>query len=245
MTELGPAPAQNGEPAYLRVKRWVLEHIEKGRWKTGERLPSEAELVRLFGVSRMTVNRALRELTADQHIRRVQGLGSFVAEPKVAATVVAVQSIQEEIRARGHQHSCEVLKLEKMRRDAADVPLELPASSLLFHALVLHLENGMPIQLEDRYVNGRIAPEFMKQDFRTRALGDYLMQMAPISRARHVIEALAPSRQVASLLKLKAQEPCLVLTRFTWSDGLPATWARLYHPGSRYRFTAELGLQRR
>lgn len=233
-------PPLPGEPAYLRIKRWVVDHIGAGKLRNGDQVPSESDLVRMFGVSRMTAHRALRELTSEQVLRRVQGLGTFVAEPKVASTVVAIRSIHAEIESRGHRHSSDVLKLERVKLGEADVPLALPEGTSLFHALVLHKENGMPLQLEDRYVNPEIAPEFLRQDFSAITPGDYLVSVSPIWRAEHSIEALMPGRLAARLLKLKPDEPCLVLTRVTWSGNLPATFARLYHPGSRYRFTAEI-----
>ncbi|MGQ0545616.1 MAG: histidine utilization repressor [Betaproteobacteria bacterium] len=234
-----PAPALPGEPAYSRIKRWITEHIGSGKLREGDQVPSESELVRLFKVSRMTAHRALRELSAERALNRVQGLGTFVAAPKFAAPVVKIQSIHEEIEARGHRHTSEVLKTGTVRVGDAGVPLALPKEAKIFHVLLLHRENGVPIQVEDRYVNAAIAPEFLRQDFTAVAPGQYLMRVAPISRAEHSIEAAMPERQVARWLKLEANEPCLVLTRFTWSSNLPATFARLFHPGSRYRFTAE------
>ena len=116
----------------------------------------------------------------------------------------------------------------------------LPGDTPLSHAVVLHFANGIPIQLEDRFVNPAIAPDFLKQDFSVVAPSDYLLTVVPIARAEHSIEAVMSSRRVAQLLKLKAGEPCLLLTRLTWTCDLPATFARLYHPGSRYRLTADI-----
>src|SRR5687767_10048115 len=96
------------EPAYSQIKRYIMERIGSGALKEGDRVPSEAELLRQFGVSRMTAHRALRELTAEKVVHRVQGLGTFVAEPKHATTLVAVRSISDEIRERGHAHNCRV-----------------------------------------------------------------------------------------------------------------------------------------
>lgn len=228
------------EPTYSRIKRYVLEHIRSGSWKHGDRVPSESALVRRFKVSRMTAHRAMRELAAERVLTRVQGLGTFVAEPKIASTVVAIRSIHNEIEARGHRHTCKALKREIVPLAKTDAPLTLPGDARLLHALVLHCENGIPIQLEDRFVNPAIAPEFLKQDFSAVAPGDYLMSVAPITRAEHSIEAVMPNKRVARLLSLSAGEPCLLLTRLTWSGDLPATFARLYHPGSRYRLTAEI-----
>ena len=69
-------------PRYSRVKRMITDRIDSGEWQPRHRIPSESELVRDLGVSRMTINRALRELTLDGRLIRVQGVGTFVATPK-------------------------------------------------------------------------------------------------------------------------------------------------------------------
>ncbi|MDP9066232.1 MAG: GntR family transcriptional regulator, partial [Pseudomonadota bacterium] len=68
------------QPLYLQVKRHILENIESGRWATAARVPSENDIVKSFGVSRMTANRALRELRDAGVLVRIAGVGSFVAD---------------------------------------------------------------------------------------------------------------------------------------------------------------------
>lgn len=72
-------------PAYERVKNLVVAQINSGHWSEGDQLPSENQLVAALGLSRMTINRALRELTADGLIVRMMGVGTFVAPPKTAS----------------------------------------------------------------------------------------------------------------------------------------------------------------
>jgi GntR family histidine utilization transcriptional repressor len=69
-------------PAYQRVKRYVLDRIQNGQWKEGDAIPGEEALAREFGVSHMTVNRAIRELSDEQIVERVQGSGTYVAQQK-------------------------------------------------------------------------------------------------------------------------------------------------------------------
>ncbi|WP_390889439.1 GntR family transcriptional regulator, partial [Leclercia adecarboxylata] len=90
-------------PAFQRIKEDILTRIRSGAWQEGGMLPGETTLEQTFGGSRMTGNRALRELTAEQILTRVQGLGTFVAQQKYQATLVAIRNIAEEIAARGHQ----------------------------------------------------------------------------------------------------------------------------------------------
>ena len=102
-----PRPAEDSDdrkPAYLRVKQHVLAQIQSGTWQEGEAIPGEEALARTFGVSRMTVNRAIRELSDEQIVERVQGSGTYVAQQKYQATLVEIRNIAEEIAARGHVH---------------------------------------------------------------------------------------------------------------------------------------------
>ncbi|MFZ5509361.1 MAG: histidine utilization repressor [Pseudomonadota bacterium] len=225
-------------PAYQRIKDYILEHIHSGHWREGDLIPSEHELTRRFRVSRMTVNRALRELTAEQVLTRVQGAGTFVAQPKYASTLVEIHSIAEEIAARGHRHSCDVLLLERVK---ADRPLAqeflLDGRPVLFHSRLLHRENGTPIQVEERWANPAVAPDYDKQDFTRITPNEYLMAAAPLQRVEYRIEACMPDAALRKLLTMDAGEPCLVLHRRTWSRGQVASVANLWHPGGRYQFT--------
>ena len=71
------------QPIYAKLKQAISLKITSGQWQVNQRIPSESEVVKALGVSRMTVNRALRELTAEGFLVRHQGLGTFVAEKKL------------------------------------------------------------------------------------------------------------------------------------------------------------------
>lgn len=228
------------EPAYSQIKRYIVERIGSGALKEGDRVPSEAQLLRKFKVSRMTAHRALRELTTEKMVHRVQGLGTFVAEPKHATTLVAIRSISDEIKERGHTHSCRVLELGRMRLADSELKLPLPPSTPLFHSVLLHLENGVPLQIEDRIVNAIAAPDYLKQDFTKMTPNQYLSRIEPFPRAEYAIEATAADRRLAKLLAIPVGSACLVLTRMTWAKGVAVTNARLTYPGERHRFTGQL-----
>lgn len=223
-------------PRYSRVKRMITERIDSGEWQARDRIPSESELVRDLGVSRMTINRALRELTMEGRLVRVQGVGTFVAEPKAQSALFEVRNIADEITARGRRHGAQVLTLRKEKANA-DIAhaLGLKAGDPVFHSILLHAEDDIPVQLEDRYVDPQSAPDYLAQDFTKQTPYVYLMAAAPISDAEHVIEAVQASGPERKLLKIEAAEPCLCLTRTTWSNGRIASHVRLLYPGARYR----------
>ncbi len=223
-------------PRYSRVKRMITERIDSGEWQPRHRIPSESELVRDLGVSRMTINRALRELTLDGRLIRVQGVGTFVAEPKPISALFEVRNIADEIAARGHRHGAQVLTLKK-EKASADIAqaLGLRAGDPVFHSVLVHAEDDVPVQIEDRYVSPAAAPEYLEQDFTTQTPYVYLMAAAPISEAEHVIDAVHATPAERKLLKIEPNEPCLSLTRTTWSNGRHVSYSRLLYPGGRYR----------
>jgi GntR family histidine utilization transcriptional repressor len=230
------APAST--PAFQRIKEDILFRIRSGEWKEGEMIPAEVALAQTFGVSRMTVNRALRELTAEQILTRVQGLGTFVAQQKYQATLVAIRNIAEEIAARGHRHRAELHQLERARaNEAMAAAFGVSTGTLLFHSLIVHFENDVPIQAEDRWVNAALAPEYMEQDFTQTTPNAYLMRAAPLQGVEYGIEARLPPREIAEMLHMDAREPCLMLRRKTLSQGQVASVATMWHPGGRYQFT--------
>lgn len=232
-------------PHYERVKRMIAARIKAGTWNPGDRISSEAELVKALGVSRMTVNRALRELTLEGLLIRVQGVGTFVATVKPQAALFEVRNIAEEIAERGHRHRAEVITLR-----AEEAPDEIAAAfgmkpgMPVFHSILLHRENELPVQLEDRYVDPRYAANYLIQNFERQTPFVYLTEIAPISEAEHTIEAVLATAWERKLLKIDAHEPCLKLTRRTWSGNKPISHVRLIYPGSRYRLSGRIAPKR-
>lgn len=221
---------------YQQVKDYVLGKISDGSLAAGERVPSEQELVQEFGVARMTVNRALRELAEQGVIVRVAGVGSFVAEEKPQSTLLRIAHIAEEIRQRGHDHRFEVLQLCRVSA-APEVAaaLDMPVGDSVFHLQGVHFENEVPVQLEDRYVNPRMAPDFIAQDFSQIQPSIYLVRNVPFEQIEHVVDAILPTAEQAQHLQMAQDQPCLMLTRRTWYRGTPVTWVHCLHPGMRYR----------
>ncbi|WP_310384543.1 UTRA domain-containing protein [Roseateles sp.] len=221
---------------YALVREYLKHGLSVGRWPPGALMPSDSELVAQFGVSRMTVTRALRELQTDGLVTRVQGLGTYAAHLAQVSSSLTIRDLHEEITARGHRHHARV-HLSRQQRATAGLAgqLGLAPGAPVFHTLIVHFEDDVALQCEDRFVNPRCAPNYLKTDFTKITPTHYLLQVAPLWEAQYSIEAGAPRVREARLLGIPGDEPCLIIVRRTVNRDIPITLARLVHPGSRYR----------
>jgi len=222
-------------PLYERVKQYVLNRIRRGEWPPGTHIPSEQELVETLEVSRMTVHRALRELSTEGVLSRTAGVGTFVSVEPPKPNLLEIRDIAEDIRSRGQKYSASVIKLEAVRAtlDLAMFFQAKPGARLL-HSVIVHFEDDCPIQFEERFVNPVFAPEYLDQDFTQQTTTNYLRGIRPATEAEHFVFAVLPDPEAQALLTIEPNEPCILVVRHTWIDELPATKTTFTCPGSRF-----------
>lgn len=220
-----------------RIRTYILRHIEDGTWPCDHRVPSEAALMDRFSASRMTVHRAIKELAAEGYVYRERGRGTFVTKPVPRRDLLEISDIAEEIVARGGTYFCELkyLALEKPSPVTTHV-FGSDNTNTVARSQVVHFENGVPLQLEDRYVNLLHAPDYLDLDFATTTAHQYLIKVAPLQKAEHQLTAVLPTAEQQEYLQIQANEPCLHIKRKTWSGGKLVSYAELLYPGSRYSF---------
>jgi len=220
---------------YLRVKHMILGRIESGEWPPRHKIPSESALVAEFAVSRMTVNRALRELSIEGVVVRIKGAGSFVAVPRLTANILEVRNLADEIAARGKVHSADVILLDQLKAppDIAE-RLLVPVGTEVFHSIIVHHESGVPLQIEDRYVNKAIAPDYLSQRLDLLTPNAYLSAIAAWTAAEHQVAAVLPATWEARLLGITPADPCLLVNRRTFVGSQAVTSVRLLFAGARY-----------
>ena len=251
-----PRPSSNGAkrsangaspdapPRYAAIKQSIYDAIGDGRLKPGDRVPSEADLVEQFDVSRMTANRALRELQSAGIIVRRAGSGSFIAEPRPIGHMIEIRNIAEEIRGRGHDYRARVIQnVEEKASAETAVLLEVPVGTKIFHSIIVHHEAEFPIQLEERFVLASVAPDYGTLDFTQLTPNEYLTRTAPLQRVEHRVCASMPDARTRGMLGLNEGEPVLRMTRRTWSRGRLVSHAWLSHPGTRFELSAAFSVE--
>ena len=242
-------------PAYQRIKNAILDNIHSGKWQAGNAISTEMALAEEFGVSRMTVNRALKELSEERVLERRQGSGTFVAQQQFNHTFVEVRNIAEDLKSANRDYEAKVVSKraviasmldDELRRkfgidematvthtDASDTPV-------LYEVKIIHVADGQPIQFEERWVDAKKVPEFIEQNFTVVNTSDYLVAKIPLESGSYTIRALAAPNEVADALQIAPQSPTLVLRRQTYSAGQVVTFVKMWHAGDRYQFSGEL-----
>lgn len=230
----------NNIPIYQQVKLYILKLINDDTWQKERKLPSEHELVKILSASRMTINRALRELANEGYIERIAGVGSFAAEAKPASHPLEIRNIAEEIVSRGHTHSCKVINIGEARATPEiAIQFSIAPGSRLFHSQILHFESDKAIQFEDRFVLPTFAPDYLTIDFNETTTNKYLVKLTPaIEKVEQIIAAEQSSEDIRKLLVLSEHEPSLTLTRKTWVNNEVVTFSRLYHPAFNFQFSS-------
>ena len=232
---LADLPDDLSLPMYQRIKNTIHDKIRRGEWTPGALIPSENQLAADLHVSRMTINRPFRELTAEGMLKRVHGLGTFVADRPQQASLIELRSIAQEIEAQGKTHRAQVLVLEQIpANNSVAKRMKVKLGTLLFHLVVTHFQDELPIQLEDRYVNPLLVPDFLGVDFKQTTPTDYLISQITPDELEHVVQAILPDERLANRLAIPENEPCLRLKRRTWKNDQIVTSVYLDYPSSRY-----------
>ncbi len=228
-------------PKFVAIKQHIINQIESGQWPENARVPSENLLAEQFSVSRMTARRALQELTDENILFRTKGSGTFVASFKSQSSLLEIKNIADEISARGHRYSARQVTLQAQDLPKALLPLfGMNVGTQIFYSEIIHLENDQPIQLEQRYINASLVPDYLQQNFSQITPHEYLSNVAPLTEATHEIEAVIASTQINQLLAISSQQPCLQVKRRTWSSQGVVSFAILTSPGDKYRLGGHL-----
>lgn len=241
----------NKTPIYLRIKHAILENIHAGIWTSGVAIPAEITLAQNFGVSRMTVNRAIKELEAERILQRIQGSGTYVAQQKYNNVHIEIQNIANDIRSSHQRYHAQVLTLGSLNHEQLTTPENRWLAELFFGGTpsdddrlyrvdIVHHGDDLPIQYEQRWVNAKLCADFIHQDFEKTNTSDYLISRVPLEYGDYQIQAVMPPHEVRTALLMTEGEPALLHTRHTKSQGMAVTFVNMWHAGSRFSFGGQL-----
>lgn len=208
-------------PIYYQLYTYLKEAILDGEYTPGQCVPSESEMMAQYGVSRVTVRRAIADLERDGFLKRYRGKGSVVLERKSITTLNSLYSFSEMARLRGQPASYIIISDDVK---AADIKisqeLEIPENSLVFEIKRLLLLNGRIAALTTAYVPYLEEWKGMFKDFNenTSLFERFLEYNTIIDHAEETLEVITPSTEVRRTLYLPDNLQVVYSVHKTYDD---------------------------
>jgi GntR family transcriptional regulator len=232
-------------PLYYQLEQDLRDRIRSAEFPGGAPLPTEQRLCEAYGVSRITVRRALDSLLASGLIARRQGVGTFVNSPGETVRSLKLIGSLDDITAYSAELAYKVLAKESVAApplvaEALDLPVGAPVTRLetvfsLRAGPFVHAEFFCPAEIGDRIDDTDIDGQASLVAVVERKIG------RPIERADQTVEAALADRHVAQHLAVRPRSPVLKVNRTYYTDtDRPVVAAVVrYHP-ERYRYTVQL-----
>ena len=241
---MGSLTKQTPVPLYHQLKTILLNGIEGGAWKPDDQLPTESDLATQYGVSKITVRQALRELANLGYVRREQGRGTFVNRPSLQQGPRELTSFTSELRRHGVAPSSRVLdhRIIEATPDMA-ASLEIPPGSPVFFLKRLRLAGNLPMGVQCAHIPLQLAPGIDQGTFENVSLYEVLATRYGLqpANARETHSAILTNPADAILLDCPPGAPALAAERITFlSGGRPLEWVRSVMRGDRYKIVLEL-----
>ncbi len=212
--------------------------ILSNQWEPGYRLLFETELAEKHGVSRMTMNKVLSQLTREGYLIRRRKLGTFVAQPRTQSPVMEIASVKTQVEALGlnydyHLIDREIRAATSNEKLRGEIPMDHTANVLALQ--MLHSAGDSPFCLERRIINIDTVPGVLDVDFSEQTPSEWLRQEIPWKAAKHTIRAVNADTVLARGLGLALGEACLEVIRRTESAGQWVTIVSQTYPSDRHQ----------
>ncbi len=227
-------------PLHYQLKRHLLEKIESGEWRPNDLIPSEQELQDMFGLSRITVRKALSDLVYEGLLIRERGRGTFVAPPKMTHNPYGRMSLTEFMIKQGIRPGWQVIEKGfcQASKEVAEY-LNLPVRSRVYRIHRLRLADDEPIGHHIAYLPESLSRRINEAGLLEGGSLSYLdhLPLMQNSRARRSIEA-APALEIdAKLLHIEPGAPILIIERIVTSAAdEPIEFLQARYRGDRFKY---------
>jgi len=230
---------QSPLPLYVQIRDSLRRQILDGSYEVHARLPSENEMMNTFGVSRITIRQALRDLHNEGLVFSAQGKGTFVSKPKAVQNVQRLEGFGEAMAAQGFEASARVLSIQQMKAPKAVVAaLDLQPGDDVVEVKRVRYLNRSPVCIDDSYFPMDIGRKMFSLDLS----GDIFPLLEnffgiPLGGADIGLDATLADEEAQQYLNLKTGEAILRVERLTHDqNGRPIDFEYLCYRGDSYKY---------
>jgi len=237
--------AESPKPLYEQIKEYILHNINEGTYSPHTRIPSERKLSELFGVSRLTVSKAVKELVQDGWLYVQIGKGTFINDDQIHQELETLTGFTEEMTRRGQKTHSRVLKAEKISPpEHVSSRLKLVMGVDVVQLVRVRFANDQPIAIGTSWISTARCPDILdNHDFERESLYNVFRQdyRFHLTHAEQVFEARAATAYEAQQLHVEINFPVLAITRVTFTESnTPLEFVESVYRGDRYKFSAIL-----
>lgn len=231
-------------PMYAKIADDLLDRIESGEIRPGDRLPTERKLSEQLKVNRLTVRRAYNLLESQGLLERRQGSGTYLSERKIERQASVLISFTRGMQRRGYLPGARVIRFERKPVEASQAKfLNLSGTALVYHIHRLRTINQEPVLLERLTIPVHRFPHFERHDLATHSLYE-VMQMeygVSVHHARQSLEPVNASGYEAGLLEVQVGAALMLEVRVAFDgDGVPVEYGQDLYRGDRFQFVTEI-----
>jgi len=229
---------------YSRVETVLAGEITDGDLKVGDQLPTEDSLIARFGVSRITVRRAIQNLVRRSLVEIRRGKGTFVAAPKITQELTELSGFVEDMHALGRKPTARVIGKEIVTADASVASqLALTKGERVVRIRRVRLADGIPLSFDETYLPLEIGRKVISDDLKLEPIFSLLERKyhVPLIEAEYKLDAVPADAEVAAALKVKERSAIFRIERTSYSAGSrPVDYERLHYRGDLVRFVTRL-----
>lgn len=237
------ADARSHEPLYLQIKLALKKQILSGEYAPYERLPSESKLMSMFGVSRITVRQALKDLSSEGLVFTSQGKGTFASKPKATQDVQQLQGFDEAMSPKGYKTSARLVSIRERVADRdVQQKLQLGDKDKVIEVVRIRYLNQDPISLDRSFFPLEVGQGLFGEDL-TRDIFPMLEKQLNVSlgQAEISLEARPADEEVAQHLGIEHGSPLMWVERLTRDQSeRPIDYEYLAIRGDSYKYSFKI-----
>jgi len=231
-------------PYHYQLSELLRQEIESGNWKVGEQIPVEESLCEHFSLSRTTVRKSMDALVNLGLLRREQGCGTFVAEPKMIEGLVnRPVGFYDDMTQRGFKIVTQVLEQHQINPTSFIArELQLAPGATVIELRRVRYILDLPVVVVNSYVPYDLCPSLLKADLTNTGLYKFLREEGGYitNRAKSFVEAVGADEIEAQQLWVEVGSPLLMIESTVYlEDGRPIDYYKSRHRGDRMRLIME------